>query len=365
MKEETALAVKEGGFRLSPVASAKEMKHELRVLESFIKGEMKKGIDYGNVKGIEKPFLFKAGSEHLLNLYGLAPTLEDVRTIEDWEKGIFCYTIKCKLIQIRSGKVVAEGIGSCNSKETKYRYLWVKGKMRTDELQAQMKDDGTGKWTKRYGKFVWLERKENPEPYSLANTILKMAKKRAVVDATLSATRTSGIFTQDEETIQHFPDAVDVEAEEVAPREGKPAKKKDAIPKGTEPKAMTEKQFKEIVRLKAMIDEKIKNPQEFFETLLEQAGIPKDLKLDGLNRMQANELETLLKKQFPEEKAKIPPKKAGRTSPDDIVKGEKCFSCEGAIKEKDKWYCKTKAKLKHIYCQKCRSLKKHWGEKKK
>jgi hypothetical protein len=29
------------------------------------------------------------------------------------------------------------------------------------------------------------------------NTIIKMAKKRAYIDATLSATRTSGIFTQD------------------------------------------------------------------------------------------------------------------------------------------------------------------------
>ncbi len=35
------------------------------------------------------------------------------------------------------------------------------------------------------------------DSYSLINTLLKMAKKRALVDAVLSATRSSGLFTQD------------------------------------------------------------------------------------------------------------------------------------------------------------------------
>lgn len=58
--------------------------------------------------------------------------------------------------------IEAEGIGSCNSKERKY-----------------IKQDS----------------------YSIINTILKMAKKRAFVDAVLSATRSSGIFTQDIEDL--------------------------------------------------------------------------------------------------------------------------------------------------------------------
>ena len=35
------------------------------------------------------------------------------------------------------------------------------------------------------------------DPYNIINTVLKMAKKRALIDAVLSATRTSGIFSQD------------------------------------------------------------------------------------------------------------------------------------------------------------------------
>ncbi|KKK67335.1 hypothetical protein LCGC14_2955110, partial [marine sediment metagenome] len=42
-------------------------------------------------------------------------------------------------------------------------------------------------------------RVENDDPYTLVNTLLKMAKKRALVDAVLSATRSSGLFTQDVE----------------------------------------------------------------------------------------------------------------------------------------------------------------------
>jgi len=43
---------------------------------------------------------------------------------------------------------------------------------------------------------------ENPNPADQYNTVLKMAKKRAYVDATLSATAASDIFTQDIEEIQ-------------------------------------------------------------------------------------------------------------------------------------------------------------------
>src|SRR5690606_28333663 len=42
------------------------------------------------------------------------------------------------------------------------------------------------------------------EPWSLCNTVLKMAKKRALIDATLSATRSSGIFTQDVEDLREW-----------------------------------------------------------------------------------------------------------------------------------------------------------------
>ena len=38
-------------------------------------------------------------------------------------------------------------------------------------------------------------------PFEIANTLLKMAKKRALIDAVLSATRSSDLFTQDMEDL--------------------------------------------------------------------------------------------------------------------------------------------------------------------
>lgn len=77
-------------------------------------------------------------------------------------KTIFSYEVKVTLINKRTGHVESEGVGCCNSKERKYK---------------------------------------NQDAFSICNTILKMAKKRALVDAVLSATRTSGLFTQDIEEL--------------------------------------------------------------------------------------------------------------------------------------------------------------------
>ncbi len=55
---------------------------------------------------------------------------------------------------------------------------------------------------------------ENPNPADMFNTVLKMAKKRAFVDATITATACNDLFTQDLEDIRANLDAV-----EVAPKE--------------------------------------------------------------------------------------------------------------------------------------------------
>jgi hypothetical protein len=52
---------------------------------------------------------------------------------------------------------------------------------------------------------------ENEDPWVLWNTVLKMAKKRALIDATLSATSSSGIFTQDVEDLQEWVSSAQME----------------------------------------------------------------------------------------------------------------------------------------------------------
>lgn len=136
----------------------KGAKERLLELQTFIKYFMIPNVDYGFVPGCPKPMLFKSGAEKLCDIYGLTKQVEVVRRMEDWEKGIFHYEVKAVLINKKTGCIESEGVGCCNSREKKFAKL---------------------------------------DPFSNVNSILKMAKKRAVVDATLAATRTSGIFGQD------------------------------------------------------------------------------------------------------------------------------------------------------------------------
>jgi len=137
-----------------------EAKERTRMLQSFVKDMMIKNVDYGIIKGCSKPSLLKPGAEKLCEIFGFSKQIEVLNRIEDWDKGLFHYEIKVTLFSKRTGLVEAEGIGCCNTMERKFK---------------------------------------TQDSFSIVNTIIKMAKKRALVDAVLSATRSSGIFTQDVE----------------------------------------------------------------------------------------------------------------------------------------------------------------------
>lgn len=143
--------------------SLEEVENRIHMLDQFIKKHMKKGEDYGEIPGISKPTLLKPGAEKLCDVYGFSKMVEVKSRVEDWEKGFFHYEVEVTLINKKNNILEAQGVGSCNSKERKYRYQ---------------------------------------DSYTIVNTILKMAKKRALIDAVLSATRSSGIFTQDVEDME-------------------------------------------------------------------------------------------------------------------------------------------------------------------
>lgn len=184
---------------LSPVMSAEEFAERMREFQQFVKSQMVEGEDYGVIPGTKKPTLLKPGAEKLGELYGLAPHLEIVERVENWDKGFFHYEVRCDLVSKRTGTVVAQGVGSCNSMEARYRYRWVF----EDDIPSGA--DMSGVPSKRLKtKYGWKTqyRLLNEDIYSQVNTILKMAKKRAHIDASLSATRSSGLFTQDLEDLR-------------------------------------------------------------------------------------------------------------------------------------------------------------------
>ena len=189
-----------------------EMKRRVVLLNDFYKEVMQAGTDYDTIPGTPKPSLFQPGAQLLDAIFGLVPKFEELEgTIRDYDKGFFAYEIRCALIQKQTGDVAAEGIGSCNSMEGRYRWRDAKPTCPDCGYELRMSKDRPEWycWRKNGGcgatfpgdNFKAGGKVENDDPYTLANTILKMAQKRAHVAATLNATGASRIFTQDVEDL--------------------------------------------------------------------------------------------------------------------------------------------------------------------
>lgn len=207
---------------LHPVMDLATAKARLLEFQQFVKFYLRDGEDFGIIPGTPKPTLLKPGADKLCELYGLADTYPDhrIHRVEDWTKDppLFDYEVTCVLVRKGSGDVVGEGMGSCNSYEGKYRWRDASRKCPkcSKETIIKGKEEYGGGWlcfAKKGGcgaKFSDTDeaivkqnvgRVPNPDIADIKNTILKMAKKRSKIDATIAATRSSGIFTQDLEDI--------------------------------------------------------------------------------------------------------------------------------------------------------------------
>ncbi|MCK7475629.1 MAG: hypothetical protein MZV49_24100 [Rhodopseudomonas palustris] len=97
----------------------------IRMFQDLVRKELIDGQDYGTIPGTPKPTLLKPGAEKIIKLLNLADVITIEDKVEDWEQGFFYYRIKCSLISLITNQTVATGIGSCNSKEDKYRWRWI------------------------------------------------------------------------------------------------------------------------------------------------------------------------------------------------------------------------------------------------
>lgn len=209
-----------------------DMKRNRGLTQEFFRDVMTKGIDYGVIPGTDKPTLLKPGAEGLCELYGYAPTIKHVQETKDYESGFLRSVVTIQLVQRGSGEVVAEGIGECNTREARYFWRWIPDwTLRKDfpELWEVRSTFKTQERNKRGGGKFTVYRIENDDPFTLWNTVTKMAKKRALVDATLSATRSSGLFTQGEAALDDWIDA-DFEEVEDGEYEQRPANDGDPGP---------------------------------------------------------------------------------------------------------------------------------------
>ena len=191
---------------------------QVALIQQIMKATMKEGEHYGRIPGCgNKPSLLKPGAEKLCLTFRLAP-MYDVQE-RQLERGHREYRITATLTSILSGVHVGQGVGSCSTLENKYRYRAGAAEItdravpraywdirQDDPAKAQELIGGAGYTVKKVDGQGWMvarggEKVETDNPADTYNTVLKMGKKRALVDAVLTATAASDIFTQDLEDI--------------------------------------------------------------------------------------------------------------------------------------------------------------------
>jgi len=150
------------------IQQVQQTMQKITQFQKVIQQTLHQNHDFGVIPGTQKPTLLKAGAEKILMMLGLRSEFEIVDSTRDFQEGFFQYQVRCKLY--KGDILITEGLGSCNTKEKKYT---------------------------------------NQDPFTIDNTVLKMAKKRALVDAALLVGSLSDIFTQDLEDM-------DLEGEQVS-----------------------------------------------------------------------------------------------------------------------------------------------------
>ena len=138
-------------------------------IETIVGKYLKPQQDYAVIPHTTKPTLLKGGAEKLATIFGFTTSCSIVNRIEHFDydnpaTSFVQYEAKV-IVYNREGDAVSEGYGSCNSSESKFL----------------------------------------KQPFAnRINTVLKISKKRAYVDAILTATCASSVFTQDMEDIVNF-----------------------------------------------------------------------------------------------------------------------------------------------------------------
>lgn len=263
------LALQENG----PLTAA-NIRAQVQLIQEVMKAVMVRDVHYGTIPGTQKPTLYKAGSEKILSTFRISVDLE-VEDLSTYD--CFRYRVKARGIS-PSGAMVGCGIGEASTDEEKYKW---RGAVCQEEADATPEDRKRTKWVKGWnGQPNKAITQIRTNPADLANTVLKMAKKRAQIDLTLTATAASDVFDQDLEDMD--PGLIHEVADKKPPIQ--PPQKKEpedgkisdaqkkrfyAIAKGsgkedTEIKAYLKEQFN--------IESTVDIPRDKYETACEWAG---------------------------------------------------------------------------------------------
>ncbi len=171
--------------------SVVEIRQRVNLVQEVMQNIMKRDTHYGTIPGTPKPTLYKPGAEVLCVTFRIA---QEYRIEDLSSDGHARYRVTCIGRHQTTGITLGEGVGECSSGEEKYKWRGAACKAELDYTPENMR-------RKKFYKNGSSVDQIRTEPADLANTILKMACKRAMIAMTLNVTAASDIFTQDIEDI--------------------------------------------------------------------------------------------------------------------------------------------------------------------
>jgi hypothetical protein len=197
---------------VTPQVSARELVDRLTVIREAMNTAMQRDVDYGVIPGTDKPTLYKPGSEKLSVLFQLDVQLANEKR---WGPGDHL-TVEshATVFHAPTGARLGYGEGIASTRERKHAYrkqertcpncgqpAVIKGKAavrrrvavlaEARRLRQQVAGRRPGDRVQEVGEV------DNPDLPDLWNTVVKMAEKRARIDAVLAVTGASALFTQD------------------------------------------------------------------------------------------------------------------------------------------------------------------------
>jgi len=177
-KQTGALAQASGRMAVADIIS------HVALVQEVMRAVMKPDVHYGIIPGTDKPTLYKQGAEVLCMAFRVADSyqVEDLSTADTVR-----YRVTCTGVHQVNGVVLGTGMGEASSGEEKYKWrkAWDE---EFDATPANMRRIKSGKYKTKQVRT---------EPADLANTILKMANKRAKIAMTINVTACGDMFGQD------------------------------------------------------------------------------------------------------------------------------------------------------------------------
>ena len=172
-----------------------EVVSHAKTIQQVMKSVMKPNVHYGAIPGAgEKPTLLKSGAEVLCMTFRIADRYE---VTDLSSNGVIRYRVNCIGEHQTTGIPLGSGLGECSTDEEKYR--WRKAVCK-EEFDATPDTHRRVKFGRKQNGHYTVQQVRT-EPADLANTVLKMACKRAKIAMVLNVTAASDMFSQDLEDL--------------------------------------------------------------------------------------------------------------------------------------------------------------------